>query len=216
MVGDPRYLSPEQLLDKDLTELADMYAFGVLGYELYTGEGPYDARTNTQWITAHLTADPKDLRQMRPDITPAVADLLRRCLNREPNHRPSASDAARVLSGADPSTTGGHAVSAAHGDASADPADLQELIKRRVPQIVLITAVAGYGFLQFVELLFDNDSLAFRLALPFVGCGVLASTVVAWFHGEKGKQEASFLEWVILGALAVVWLGLSAWIFLGR
>ena len=55
MLGDPRYLSPEQLLDKDLTELADMYALGVLGYELYTGEGPYEAKTNIQWITAHLS-----------------------------------------------------------------------------------------------------------------------------------------------------------------
>lgn len=47
MVGDPRYLSPEQLRDENLTELADMYAFGVLGYELYTGAGPYDAKTST-------------------------------------------------------------------------------------------------------------------------------------------------------------------------
>jgi serine/threonine-protein kinase len=40
-VGDPRYLSPEQLMDEDLTELADMYAFGILGYMLLAGEGPY-------------------------------------------------------------------------------------------------------------------------------------------------------------------------------
>jgi serine/threonine protein kinase len=98
MIGDPRYLSPEQLLDQDLTELADIYAFGVLGYELLTGEGPYDARSNTQWITAHLNQDPKDLRQMRADVDPDVADLLRRRLNREPKHRPSAAEVARALS----------------------------------------------------------------------------------------------------------------------
>ena len=114
MVGDPRYLSPEQLLDHDLTELADMYAVGVLGYELFTGDGPYDAKTNTQWITAHLTAEPRDLRQLRPDVAPEVADLLRRCLNREPNHRPSAADAARVLSG-EAHTTGGQAVTGGRG-----------------------------------------------------------------------------------------------------
>ena len=86
MLGDPRYLSPEQLLDKDLTELADMYALGVLGYELYTGEGPYEAKTNIQWITAHLSGELRNLRELRPDIDPNVADLLMRCLNREPNH----------------------------------------------------------------------------------------------------------------------------------
>ncbi|MEE2899739.1 MAG: serine/threonine-protein kinase, partial [Gemmatimonadota bacterium] len=72
MMGDPRYLSPEQLLDQDLTELADIYAFGVLGYELLTGEGPYIARTNTQWIMAHLNQDPKDLLGMRPDADPGL------------------------------------------------------------------------------------------------------------------------------------------------
>ncbi len=221
MVGDPRYLSPEQLLDEDLTELADMYSVGVLGYQLLTGEGPYAAKSNTEWISAHLTAEPRDLLEMRPDVDPAVADLLRRCLNREPNHRPSAADASRVLSGTGSPAPGGHGVAGTPGGtggqvALADGADLQELIRRRVPQIVLITAVAAYGLLQFVELIFDNDSLVFRLALPFAGCGVLASTVVAWFHGEKGKQETSLLEWALLGAIGVVWLALSAWIVLGR
>ena len=79
MLGDPRYLSPEQLLDQDLTELADMYAFGILGYEIYTGQGPYEAKTNTQWITAHLSGKPRELRQNRPDVDPAIADLLKRC-----------------------------------------------------------------------------------------------------------------------------------------
>ncbi len=219
MVGDPRHLSPEQLLDRDLTELADMYAVGVLGYELLTGDGPYEAKTNTQWITAHLSAEPKDLLELRPDVDPTVADLLRRCLAREPNHRPAASDAARILSGADVGAGGGRAVTAARAGTSSpsgESADLQALIRRRVPQIVLITAVAGWGLLQFVEVVFDNDSLVFRLTLPFVGCGILASTVVAWFHGEEGKQEASVLEWILLGAIALVWLGTSGWILAGR
>ena len=96
MIGNPRYMSPEQLLDQDLTELADMYAFGILGYELFTGEGPYQAKTNTQWISAHLSAEPRDLKVMRSDVDASTADLLKRCLNREPKHRPSA--AAQTLS----------------------------------------------------------------------------------------------------------------------
>ena len=216
MVGDPRYLSPEQLLDQDLTELADMYAMGILGYELYTGDGPYEARTNTQWITAHLSADPKDLRQMRPDVEPDVADLLRRCLNREPNHRPSAADAARILSGESPASSSAFA----HGSGSVEEvADLQQLIKRRVPQIIVVAAAASWGFINLMGLLVEMGTLGqvwWDLSLPFAACGVAAATVVAWFHGERGKQEASVLEWILLSVIAVIWIAVSAWMVVGR
>ena len=217
MIGDPRYLSPEQLLDQDLTELADIYAFGVLGYELLTGEGPYDARSNTQWITAHLNQDPKDLRQMRADVDPDVADLLRRCLNREPKHRPSAAEVARALS----ADSGAAAQAAIATSGSVEgAADLQQLIKRRVPQIVFFAAVAGSGLLGLVGLLRENNKFGqygqtvFDLTLWFVGGGIAAATVVAWFHGEKGKQQTNVLEWILLSLIAVVWLTVSAWTLL--
>ncbi|MBT8337851.1 MAG: serine/threonine protein kinase, partial [Gemmatimonadetes bacterium] len=62
MVGDPRYLSPEQLQDKDLTEQSDIYGLGILGYELFTGEGPYQARSNADYIRAHLTQEPRAIQ----------------------------------------------------------------------------------------------------------------------------------------------------------
>jgi hypothetical protein len=214
MVGDPRYLSPEQLLDHDLTELADMYAFGVLGYELLTGEGPYEAKTNTQWITAHLSGEPRDLRRMRPDIDPAVADLLRRCLNREPKHRPSAADAARVL--------GGEAADRSEGRTGTggveDPVDFQEIVRRRVPHIVVLAAGAGFALMQLTSQFVEMDIVPlvmYRLTLAFVAAGVVAATVVAWFHGERGRQEASVIEWVLLSVIAVIWVGASGWILFG-
>lgn len=211
MIGDPRYLSPEQLLDQDLTELADMYGLGVLGYELIAGEGPYEARTNTQWITAHLKGSPRDLRELRSDVDPEVADLLKRCLNREPKHRPSAADAHRMLLG--------ESASAVAGSGSVeDAADLQQLIKRRVPQIVLVAGAAAFGFMQLVGLLVDMGTfgqIVWDLSLPFVGAGVAAATVVAWFHGERGKQQTNVLEWILLSLIAVLWLTVSAWIFVG-
>ena len=137
MVGNPRYLSPEQLRDEDLTELADMYAFGILGYELYTGEGPYDAKTNTQWITAHLAGEVRDIERLRPDIELVVASLLKRCLNREPNHRPSASNAAKALRGTALSAVGTPSVS--------DDTVLGDLKRRRLPQFVGGAVAAGVG-----------------------------------------------------------------------
>ncbi len=216
MVGDPRYLSPEQLMDHDLTELADMYAVGVLGYELLTGDGPYDAKTNTQWITAHLSGEPRDLKALRPGVDAATADLLRRCLNREANHRPSAADAARILRGEAPA----HAPVPSPPSSGVDEvADLEQLIKRRVPQIVVVTGALAVGLISFLSDLVDRgtlDQIFFDLSLPFSACGVAASTVVAWFHGEKGKQQANVLEWILLSVIFVMWVAVSAWIVVGR
>ena len=214
MVGDPRYLSPEQLLDQDLTELADMYALGVLGYELLTGEGPYDAKTNTQWIAAHLNGTPKDLLRMRPDVDPAVADLLRRCLSREPKHRPSAEQAARILRGEPSAPAGaGGTPSGVH-----EAVTLDQIIRRRVPQLLVASVAIAASFLGFVGLLVDMGTLgavAWRLALPFTACALAAATVVAWFHGERGSQEASVLEWILLSIIAVTWVTISAWTVIG-
>jgi hypothetical protein len=47
-------------------------------------------------------------------------------------------------------------------------------------------------------------------------CAVVASTVIAWFHGERGRQETRVLEWILLSVIGVAWLSISGWIFLDR
>lgn len=212
MLGDPRYLSPEQLLDQDLTELADMYAFGLMGYELLTGKGAYDARTNTQWITAHLSGNPRDLRQMRPDIDPSIADLLKRCLNREPNHRPSAAAAAAILQGRQ--TGGGEAT----GTGVEEALTWEAIKRRRIPQFVGASIAAGAGFVGLVTGVVDVyelDQIWVSLSFPLAGCAVAGATVVAWFHGERGDQQASVLEWILLSVIGVIWLTVSGWLLVG-
>lgn len=99
LYGDPKYMSPEQIENDDLTVQADIYSFGVLGYELLTGEGPYDARTDAELLEAHLRAEPKDLMQIRDDVETNIANVLRRCLEKSPEQRPVASDIRRALDG---------------------------------------------------------------------------------------------------------------------
>jgi hypothetical protein len=97
-------------------------------------------------------------------------------------------------------------------------ADLQQLIRRRVPQIVLLAAAAGFGLMELVGLLVEMGtlpSLVFDLTLPFVGSAVSAATVIAWFHGERGRQQTNVLEWVLLSIIGVAWLTVSSWIALG-
>jgi len=195
LLGNPRYLSPEQLLDQDLTELADIYLLGVLGYELLTGESPYDARSNTEMITAHLTKEPRDLRSLRQDVDPELADLLKRCLAREANHRPSASDVVRILDGE----------SAAQPGAPQEAVGL-DLLKKKMHWAVAAAATVGFVLFQVTGDLADRDIIsesAYRRSLVFIVGGFLASLVGAWFHGEAGKQRAPVIEWVLYGVIAV-------------
>jgi serine/threonine-protein kinase len=97
LLGDPRYMSPEQLLGEPLTDASDVYSLGVMGYELLTLKPPYEGKTSVQLVTAHLKKEPIPLTHLRPDADPSLAELLERCLSKNPRHRPRASDVAKAL-----------------------------------------------------------------------------------------------------------------------
>ena len=67
LLGDPRYMSPEQLLGEPLTDESDLYSLGILAYAVLTLEHAYPATSKVQIATAHLEQEPIPLRQLRPD-----------------------------------------------------------------------------------------------------------------------------------------------------
>ncbi len=97
LLGNPRYMSPEQLLGDPLTDASDVYSLGVMGYELLTLRAPFEGKTSVQMVTAHLKKKPIPLIRLRPDADPFLADLLGRCLSKNPLHRPRASEVAKAL-----------------------------------------------------------------------------------------------------------------------
>ena len=208
VLGDPQYASPEQLLGERVTGQADVYSLGILGYELLTGEGPYDARSMRELITAHLTGEPRPLARLRPGVSQDLADVLLRCLAREPAHRPRAEDVVRRLErqaerGAAPGSDAGEGLG---------------LRRRRMPQFVGVALAGAVGFVGFAGLLVEQGILthpaAFKLALNAGIWGFLAATVVVWFHGEKGQQKVPRLEMWALAAMAAAWLATSAMLLL--
>ena len=96
-VGSPTYMSPEQLLTEPVTPKSDIYALGLLGYELLTGQGPYIARGPSEIVAAHLRHVPRRLTELRPDAPPDLEMLLLRCLAKDPSERPSAEEVALAL-----------------------------------------------------------------------------------------------------------------------
>lgn len=97
VVGDPRYRSPEQLRGEEVTELADVYGLGLLGYELLTAESPYEYGSTADVLTAHLRETPRPVRSLRQEVDADLEALIARCLQKVPAHRPRAEDVVRHL-----------------------------------------------------------------------------------------------------------------------
>ncbi|HEX6943515.1 MAG TPA: protein kinase [Gemmatimonadaceae bacterium] len=98
-IGSPAYMAPEQAAgDPNIDHRSDIYAFGCMAYELLAGRPPFIGTSPAKLLGAHLGETPRDVREFRPDAPPALADLVMRCLAKDPDHRPSqASDVVRVL-----------------------------------------------------------------------------------------------------------------------
>ncbi|TVP49339.1 MAG: serine/threonine protein kinase [Gemmatimonadales bacterium] len=213
ILGTPRYQAPEQLLEQEVTEQADIFAFGITGYELLSTEAPWGAVDGARLIAARLRQDPRSLSDLLPSVDSGLSDLLLRCLARNPAHRPTSRDLVRILTHAEV----GERPASVDGP-SAAPADLTDILKRRVPQVVLLTLGVAWGLMTLMDQLVSREILpdvSYRLTLGFAVAGVAASSVVAWFHGEKGTQKAPLIEYLILGGIAALWVAFSLWMLPG-
>src|SRR4051794_9527168 len=99
LVGTPAYLAPERLTGELIVPASDVYALGVLLYRLLAGESPWSVESTTQMLRAHVYLDPTPL-PARPGVPPAVADLIDRCLRKDPDARPSATEVSATLADA--------------------------------------------------------------------------------------------------------------------
>lgn len=87
VVGTLNYLSPEALNGDPIDERTDIWAFGVLLYELLAGVNPFSDESTTALITAILTKEPTDIISLRPDTPPRLARLIGQMLTKDPNKR---------------------------------------------------------------------------------------------------------------------------------
>jgi serine/threonine protein kinase len=87
LAGTYRYMSPEQVQGRPLDCRSDVFALGVVLYELAAGHAPFGGQSPGQIGAAILHEQPAPLRVLRPDLPPALADSLMRCLEKDPRRR---------------------------------------------------------------------------------------------------------------------------------
>ncbi len=86
-MGSPAYLSPEVAQGHDADHRTDIWAFGVMLYEMVTGHNPFDRKRFKATLVAILTATPPDIGAMRPDVPPELGYLIGEMLVKERDGR---------------------------------------------------------------------------------------------------------------------------------
>ncbi len=114
VLGTPEFMAPEQCQGANVTPATDVYALGCCLFGLIAGRPPFVAKDDNQMavILAQLGEVPPRLDQIEPGVTPAVADLVARCLEKDGKRRPQ--DAAEVLAAIEQLCDGTTALITAH------------------------------------------------------------------------------------------------------
>jgi serine/threonine-protein kinase len=91
-LGTPAYMPPEQAAGDAVDHRADIYAWGVIAYELLAGRHPFAGRTSAQQlIAAHIAETPAWVASHRPDVPATLAALVMRSLEKDPPARPQSA-----------------------------------------------------------------------------------------------------------------------------
>ncbi len=94
-LGTPAYMAPEQATGDVVDHRADLYALGVVGYEMLAGWAPFEGRTAQQLLAAHATETPEPITRRRASVPPRLAALIMRLLEKNPADRPQSAEELR-------------------------------------------------------------------------------------------------------------------------
>src|SRR5881296_3577719 len=108
ILGTPEFMSPEQIRGKPLDARSDIYALGIVAFEMFTGKLPFQGRNAQEMMIARLRSQPVAIRTLRFDVPDAVERALTKALQTNPDDRfASAIEFGEALTGSTESSGGG-------------------------------------------------------------------------------------------------------------
>ncbi len=87
VVGTPHYMSPEQALGRAVDARTDIFSLGVVMYEMLSGSKPFVGEAVTEVLLKIVMNEPLDIAQAAFGISPSLADIVRRCMQKQPENR---------------------------------------------------------------------------------------------------------------------------------
>jgi hypothetical protein len=190
-LGTPSYMAPEQATaDPALDHRADLYALGVVTYEMLTGRTPFVGVSREQVLSAHLNTAPQPVAELRADCPEDLARIVMRCLEKSPVARPQrAEDVIRWLDGLE--TSG-----ATPADAARHSRTRRRLLAAGAAALVLL-GVAGVAVVPA-----GTRATLFTLLERRQAALSSRRVLVAPFVNQTGDTSLD-----ALGALASDWIG---------
>jgi len=108
IVGSVHYFSPEQAKGTMITPKSDVYALGVVLYEMLTGVLPFTGETPVSIAVQHLQDMPRSVREIDPSLPPIVEAIVSRTMNKAPEDRPTSAELVEELRQAEQVISSGH------------------------------------------------------------------------------------------------------------
>jgi serine/threonine-protein kinase len=170
--GTPAYMAPEQLAGREVTPRSDLYALGLVLFELFTGKRVFEARTLNELIALHESDSVAMPSSVVRDLEPAVERAILRCLERDPARRPpSALAVSAALPGSDPlaaalaagETPSPEMVAAAGEQSALRPAVGLSLVGFTLAMLAALAALSQqFSFIHQIPIPRSTDSLRDR------------------------------------------------------
>lgn len=111
-IGTVSHMSPEQALGRDVSDRSDIFSLGVVLYEMSTGKMPFSGSSAQVTLARILDAEPQPVSRLNPDLPPELDVLVRHCLSKNKNYRPSADEVVARLKNIQASLSGSQLTSA--------------------------------------------------------------------------------------------------------
>jgi predicted ATPase len=226
LIGTVDYLSPEACQGEPLDERADIWALGVLLFQILSGRLPFEGQSLTAKLTAILTQPVPDLAQLAPDVPDALADLVYRMLEKDrcqriPSVRLVGTELEALLKGREPARVGGrfvpptpspeaprHNLPAQTTPFVGRQAELAELARLLTDPEVRLVTVAGLGGMGKTRLALEAGTAAvprftdgvFLVSLdPLQSAGAVLPAVaqaIGFTFYEGGEPRRQLLDYL--------------------